>query len=77
MKYYEPEAGEWVFPKRKGYLLRCCDCGQVHEMDFRLNGKHIEFRVYSSPKRTAQSRRWMKVKKEGIFKESRREGEMI
>ena len=27
---------EWVCPKPKGYLFQCCDCGLVHEMDFRV-----------------------------------------
>jgi len=26
----------WVNPKMKGYLLKCCDCGLVHEMDFEV-----------------------------------------
>ena len=30
------EAGEWVQPVRKGYLMKCCDCGLVHRMNFRL-----------------------------------------
>jgi hypothetical protein len=63
MKYDEPEDGEWIFPKRRGYLLACCDCGLVHRMDFRLMGKHIEFRVFLEPRRTGQMRRWMKNRK--------------
>jgi hypothetical protein len=68
MKIDEPEAGEWVSPVRKGYFLVCCDCGLVHEMDFRIHKKHIEFRCFSAPRRTGQIRRSMKVKKEGVFK---------
>lgn len=25
----------WVNPTMNGYLLACCDCGLVHEMEFR------------------------------------------
>ena len=25
---------EWVYPKEK-YLFKCCDCGLVHEIEFR------------------------------------------
>lgn len=25
----------WVNPKMKGYLLKCCDCGLVHEFEFK------------------------------------------
>ena len=28
--------GEWVQPKRRGYLLQCCDCGLIHRLNFRL-----------------------------------------
>lgn len=34
-KFYEPKAGEWVFPNKRGYLMQCCDCGLVHRMDFK------------------------------------------
>lgn len=58
MKYEEPEAGEWVFPRRKGYKLRCCDCGLVHRVDFKLEGKHILFRVFRDNRATAAVRRY-------------------
>jgi hypothetical protein len=31
----------WVNPSMNGYLMACCDCGLVHEMEFRafLRGK--------------------------------------
>ena len=25
---------DWQHPDMKGYLLKCCDCGLVHEMQF-------------------------------------------
>lgn len=42
----EPE--EEVFPVMQGYQMKCCDCGLVHELDFRVvritktkrNGRH-------------------------------------
>jgi hypothetical protein len=60
MKYDEPEAGEWVKPVRKGYKLACCDCGLVHQFDFRVRKGKIEFRVYSDFRATGQIRRHMK-----------------
>ena len=27
---------EWVMPKPKGYMMKCCDCGLVHEMEFKV-----------------------------------------
>jgi len=25
----------WINPKMKGYLLKCCDCGLIHELEFK------------------------------------------
>ena len=38
---------DWVYPV-KGYLMKCCDCGLVHELDFgafvegRKKGKYFD-----------------------------------
>jgi len=60
MKYDEPEANEWVMPIMKGYKLSCCDCGLVHEMDFRIVNKRVEFRARRNNRATGQVRRYMK-----------------
>ena len=39
------EPNEWVQPVRKGYRLTCCNCGLVHEMDFRVYRGKIQFRA--------------------------------
>ena len=31
-----PEENEWVKPIMKGYQMECCDCGLVHEIDFKV-----------------------------------------
>lgn len=36
MRYRQVYSGEWVHPVRKGYLMKCCDCGLVHRIDFKL-----------------------------------------
>ncbi len=51
MKYPKVQAGEWVQPRRKGYKMKCCDCGLVHVMEFQLlpfgnNRKKIQFRAW-------------------------------
>lgn len=33
--YSGPGWTEWVMPIPKGYLMKCCDCGLVHEMQFK------------------------------------------
>lgn len=45
-KQYNPKTKtgwtEWIKPKMKGYLLKCCDCGLTHEFQFRtiVESKH-------------------------------------
>jgi len=26
---------DWIFPKPTGYLFKCCDCGLIHELQFK------------------------------------------
>ncbi len=62
MRYTKHKAGEWVSPVHKGYKLRCCDCGLVHKVDFRVvtrgsGRKDVEFRVFRDERATAAVRR--------------------
>ena len=34
--FEQPKENEWVQPTPKAYLMKCCDCGLVHEVDFRV-----------------------------------------
>lgn len=34
--FYNVPSGEWQTPIKSGYLMKCCDCGLVHRMDFRV-----------------------------------------
>lgn len=34
--YKKHKDGEWITPVLKGYKLSCCDCGLVHNMEFRI-----------------------------------------
>lgn len=36
MNYRKVRAGEWVRPTMKGYLMKCCGCGLVHRMNFKV-----------------------------------------
>lgn len=61
MRYETPQEGEWIQPTRKGYKMRCCDCGLVHRLDFRLvhtkGGIFIHFRAFRDVRSTAATRR--------------------
>ena len=65
-KYYKPKAGEWIQPIREGCKLCCCDCGLVHNMDFRIHNGRVQFRVFRNNISTALVRRraGIRVKRE-------------
>lgn len=50
-KFYQVSDGEWVQPIRKDYLMKCCDCGLIHRMQFRLI-------KYGGDKHKIQLRAW-------------------
>lgn len=35
-RYPKVKANQWVRPVMKGYRMACCDCGLVHELDFKI-----------------------------------------
>lgn len=42
----DSEWTEWVeFEALTSQRLRCCDCGLVHEFDFRTDGARLQFRA--------------------------------
>lgn len=56
MKYTTPADGEWVQPVRKGYRMRCCDCGLVHTLDFRITNGRVQFRAERNNRATGAVR---------------------
>ncbi len=55
----------WVYPLMDSYKMSCCDCGLVHDMQFRVTDSYdrVEFRVRRNNRSTAQVRRHMAVSK--------------
>lgn len=54
----------WITPTPNRYKMCCCDCGLVHNVDFRIiddgDGDQVQFRVSRNNRSTAQVRRHMK-----------------
>lgn len=38
-------SGEWVKP-HSIYHMKCCDCGLIHRLEFRLQKNRLEFRAW-------------------------------
>jgi len=57
-KYVQIYDGDWVQPRsRRGHKMRCCDCGLVHVVNFRVRGGKLQFQVFRDDRATAASRR--------------------
>jgi hypothetical protein len=57
MRYDEPKNNEWIKPIYRNYKMMCCDCGLVHNTDFRIYKGKIQFRVRRNNRSTALARR--------------------
>jgi hypothetical protein len=58
---------KWISPVMSGYRLGCCDCGLIHEMDFRIvkeddGSESVEFRARRHERATAAKRRGAKLR---------------
>lgn len=58
-RYRKVQAGEWARPRRRGYYMKCCDCGLVHFLKFRLvkwgrRGHVIQFQAFRHTPRKAK-----------------------
>lgn len=60
MAYKKVVSNEWQQPIRNGYKMACCDCGLVHDMDFRIYQGKIQMRARRNNRSTGQLRRHMK-----------------
>ena len=45
MRFTQRYDREWVQPVRKDFVLKCCDCGGIHYVDFRIYRGKIQFRA--------------------------------
>ncbi len=62
----------WEAPKTKSYRLQCCDCGLVHDIQFKVlvkGGKHldgrtcqVQIRFRRNEKSTLQVRRSRRIR---------------
>ncbi len=38
-KYLKTYDGDWFYTRRRRWLMKCCDCGLTHIVNFKLTGK--------------------------------------
>lgn len=63
MKLPRIEDGEWfqVADKAHHFKMGCCDCGLVHDMEFRVVDGKIQIRAVRNNRATAQMRRFSRL----------------
>jgi len=59
MKYDITKDGQWIQPFRKDFKIKCCDCGLVHNINFRIRKGRVQFQAFRNKRSTAQVRRNM------------------
>lgn len=65
MEFKNTDDGEWCNPDPKGFSVRCCDCGLVHRVDFRIvwrqrggrRVRRVQFRVFRDQPETKLQRK--------------------
>lgn len=58
MKYAQVYDAEWFEPKpQAGHKMRCCECGLIHRMDFRVRGGKVQIRAVRDKRATAAFRK--------------------
>jgi hypothetical protein len=67
MSVYSPFGDDWK--DCEDISLACCDCGLVHDIEFRRIQDKIQWKIDRNDRSTGQIRRHMKRKKEGVFEE--------
>lgn len=54
VRFVKVSDGEWVQPIMRGYRMKCCDCGLIHRLNFRIvsNGKRtrVQFQAFRETK---------------------------
>lgn len=56
-KYHRVKPGEWFRPAMREHREKCCDCGLVHIIDFRIADGRVEKRIFRDQRSTAAGRR--------------------
>lgn len=60
--YHQVKEGDWTPIPRRGHRNQCCDCGNVHDIDYREYEGALEMRVRVNRRATAAARRVFKFK---------------
>jgi hypothetical protein len=57
MKYHQQKDGEWIQLIGRKWKIRCCDCGLVHKLNFRIKNNKIHVQAFRDNRATAAYRK--------------------
>ncbi|MCZ7659205.1 MAG: hypothetical protein M5U07_15735 [Xanthobacteraceae bacterium] len=57
LAYVQVTEGDWIEPAMRGFKDRCCGCGLVHVVHYRVVGGRVQFRAAVDARATAAVRR--------------------
>lgn len=58
IKYEQVFNGDWIEPTpQRGHFMRCCDCGLIHKMNFRVKNGKVQFQAFRDNRRTTAYRK--------------------
>jgi hypothetical protein len=57
MKYKNQNDGDWIKVIHRKHKIMCCDCGLVHDFNFRIRKGKIQFQAFRNQRSTGQARR--------------------
>ena len=60
--YYQRVDGEWFEVEHRSHQIRCCDCGLVHKLNFRLRKGKIQIQAFRDNRATGQRRRRLGIR---------------
>lgn len=55
--YHQRFDGVWFEVEGRSHRIRCCDCGLVHTLNFRIRKRHIQIQAFRDNRATGQRRR--------------------
>ena len=53
----------WKTPRDNAWRMSCCDCGLVHDLEFRIMNGIIEFRAKRNERATSAIRRYDRARR--------------
>jgi len=62
--YYQVSDREWIAVPKRGFKEQCCDCGLVHQLNFRIVDGQIQVQAIRDSRATNGARKHFRFTKD-------------